>query len=96
MAKVSFLSVFSSIKCLAIGIPLSLRQFPEKLDFARSITMSQGQSLEKVGVSLKEPIFSHGILYVALSRCTSMTGIRVEMMPFDGTRALNMVEQSAL
>lgn len=90
------LLIFFSTKPLAIGIPLSRRQFPVKLAFAMSITKSQGQSLEKVGVTLKEPVFSHGMLYVALSRCTSMDGVRVETMPSDGNRAINIVEQAVL
>ena len=45
------------------------RQFPIVLAFAITINESQGQSLEKVGTSFRRPLFSHGQLYVALSRC---------------------------
>jgi len=33
-----------------------------------TINKSQGQSVEHVGVDLRTPVFSHGQLYVALSR----------------------------
>ena len=35
-----------------------------------TINMSQGQSVKYVGLDLHTPVFSHGQLYVALSRCT--------------------------
>lgn len=47
---------------------LKRRQFPVKLAFAMTINKSQGQSLERVGVFLPNPIFAHGQVYVALSR----------------------------
>ena len=46
-------------------------QFPLRLAFAMTIHKSQGQTLNHVGVVLKEPVFCHGQLYVALLRVTS-------------------------
>ena len=42
---------------------------PTKLAFAMTIHKSQGQTYKRVGVALDRPVFVHGQLYVALSRC---------------------------
>lgn len=61
----------------AFTFKLSRRQFPVRLAFAMSINKSQGQSLKYVGVDLRIPVFTHGQLYVALSRASSARRIQV-------------------
>jgi len=52
------------------GLPFDLhrRQFPIKPCFAMTINKSQSQTMEYVGLFLPQHVFTHGQLYVALSR----------------------------
>ena len=53
-------------------------QYPIKLAWAITIHKSQGQTFDKVIIDLGHGAFTHGQLYVALSRCTCMDGIRLK------------------
>ncbi|XP_071688036.1 uncharacterized protein [Rutidosis leptorrhynchoides] len=55
-------------------------QFPVKPCYAMTINKSQGQSLELVGLYLPKPVFSHGQLYVAMSRVTHPDGLKIVMV----------------
>ena len=60
---------------LDVPFKLCRLQFPICLSFAMTINKSQGQTFDIVGVDLRHPIFTHGQLYVALSRarhCSSL------------------------
>ncbi|XP_021734202.1 ATP-dependent DNA helicase pfh1-like [Chenopodium quinoa] len=52
-------------------------QFLLKLSFAMTINKSQGQTLSRVIVYLPQPCFSHGQLYVTLSRAKQSTKVTV-------------------
>ena len=60
-----------------LPLPLHHHQFPVRLAFSMTINKSQGQSVSHVGLDLRTPVFAHGQLYVALSRCTSGRRIKV-------------------
>jgi hypothetical protein len=52
-------------------------QFPLTLAFAFTINKAQGQTLGKVAIFLPKPVFSHGQLYVGLSRARSFDQVKV-------------------
>src|SRR5699024_12115925 len=53
------------------------RSFPLRLSFAMTINKSQGQTLEKVGLQLEYPVFSHGQLYVGMSRVKERKNLKI-------------------
>ena len=75
-------------------IPMSRHQFPVRLAFTMTINKAQGQSVKIVGLNLLTPAFSHGQLYVALSRCTSRDRIKVLLM--EGNTTTNIVYPEVL
>ena len=68
------------------GFPFKFqrRQFPISLCFAMTINKSQGQSLSKVGLYLPRPVFTHGQLYVVVSRVKTKTGLKILILDEDG------------
>ncbi|KAK6925452.1 DNA helicase Pif1-like [Dillenia turbinata] len=62
-------------------VPFRRTQFPIRLYFAMTINKAQGQTLDFVGLYLKEPVFSHGQLYVALSRAKTAKHVKILIRP---------------
>lgn len=57
--------------------PLKRQQFPVKLAYSMTVNKSQGQTFERVGLCLDREVFSHGQLYVGVSRTRSFDKLRI-------------------
>jgi ATP-dependent DNA helicase PIF1 len=64
---------------------LCRRQFPVKVCYAMTINKSQRQSLLNVGVYLKQPVFTHGQLYVVVSRVKHKKELKILIENPDGS-----------
>src|SRR5438105_2089438 len=64
---------------------LCRRQFPIKICYSMTINKSQGQTLSNVGLYLKKKVFTHGQLYVAISRVTEKKGLKILIENDDGS-----------
>lgn len=77
------------------------RQFPVKLCFAMTSNKAQGQTLKRVGIYLQKDFFSHGQLYVAMSRVGSVYDIKLltengSFRGHEGTYTDNVVYREVL
>jgi hypothetical protein len=67
-----------------LPVQFTRRQFPLRVSFAMTINKSQGQTFDRVGVMLEQPVFSHGQLYVAFSRVRNRHSITVQLPQTEG------------
>ena len=75
---------------------LTRRRDPIRLCFAMTVNKSQGQSLKTVGVDLRTSALTHGQLYVALSRVTTLQGITILMAENSDGKTNNVVYPEVL
>ena len=62
---------------LELSFEMRRRQFPLRLAFGMTINKAQGQTMSTLGLYLATPVFSHGQLYVAMSRVRASNAIKV-------------------
>ena len=72
------------------------KQFPITIAFCMTINKSQGQSFDYVGLYIKRPLFSHGQLYVALSRCRNPKNIYIQNELENSSEIENVVWKKVL
>jgi hypothetical protein len=61
--------------------PFKRTQFLIRLSFTITINKVQGQTLDYVGIYLPQPVFSHGQLYIALSRAKIRDSVKIIIRP---------------
>ncbi|KAL7077515.1 hypothetical protein ACQ4LE_003096 [Meloidogyne hapla] len=76
---------------------LHRHQFPLVLAFAMTVNKAQGQTLEKLGIDLTKDVFSHGQLYVALSRVRTWKALSIRLLENNNERkVMNVVYKEIL
>ncbi|KAG5525404.1 hypothetical protein RHGRI_031907 [Rhododendron griersonianum] len=86
---------------MKLPFEMTRRQFPIRLSFALTINKAQGQTIPHVGIYLPKDVFSHGQLYVALSRGTSQNTTKIlvkngNIRRHEGVYAKNVVYKDVL
>jgi ATP-dependent exoDNAse (exonuclease V) alpha subunit len=59
--------------------------------FGMTINKSQGQTLSCVGLYLPRPVFTHGQLYVAISRVKTRSGLKILITDDQGLTKSNTI-----
>jgi ATP-dependent exoDNAse (exonuclease V) alpha subunit len=62
-----------------------------RLYFVITINKAQGQSLQKVDIDLRQPVFTYSQFYVAFSRVTDMANLDVLLPYWDSGMIENIV-----
>ena len=75
------LTLITAASSSSLPFTLRRRQFPIRIAFGMSINKSQGQSLRIIGALLTTPVFTHGQLYVGLSRAIDREYVYISLPP---------------
>jgi ATP-dependent exoDNAse (exonuclease V) alpha subunit len=74
-----------------VSISFRRRQFPLSVCYGMTINKSQGQTLSCVGLYLPRPVFTHGQLYVAISRVKTRSGLKILITDDQGLTKSNTI-----
>jgi ATP-dependent exoDNAse (exonuclease V) alpha subunit len=75
------------------GLSFYRYQFPFAPAYAMSVNKAQGQTLKRVGIMMKSDMFSHGQLYVALSRTSHVDNLMIAKTS-PSTELVNVVHKA--
>jgi len=72
------------------GVHMTRFQLPVALAFAMTVNKAQGQTAARLGLYLRDQVFSHGQLYVALSRVRTADSVRLYVQDSDVNQPLEI------
>ena len=75
--KIFIPRIWLSNKDPTLPFEMKRKQFPVKLSYSMTANKAQGQTLSKVGIYIARENFSHGQLYVAISRVGDGSCVRI-------------------
>ena len=75
--KIFIPRIWLASKDPSLPFEMKRKQFPVKLAYSMTANKAQGQTLEMVGVYIAREFFSHGRLYVAISRDGNVNCIKI-------------------
>merc|ERR1712240_911075 len=76
-AKIFIPRIWLATKDPTLPFEMKRKQFPVRLSYSMTANKSQGQTLEFVGLYIAREFFSHGQLYVAMSRVGNMNCVKI-------------------
>lgn len=76
-STVSLPRILFSFQLPSVPLEVHRRQFPLCLAYSLTVNKSQSQTLSRVLLDLRTPVFAHGQLYVAFGRVASSSSIAV-------------------
>ena len=74
---------------LSSGHTLLRKQFPLAPAYTTTFNSCQGLTLDRIGVDLVRPVFSHGQLYTTLSRIRHRNHAKIRLRPQESTTIKN-------
>ena len=76
-AKIFIPRIWLATKDPTLPFEMKRKQFPVKLSYSMTANKAQGQTLAKVGIYIAREFFSHGQLYVAMSRVGDANCVKI-------------------
>merc|ERR1711954_284365 len=76
-AKIFIPRIWLTTKNPTLPYEMKRKQFPVKLSYSMTANKAQGQTLAKVGLYIAREFFSHGQLYVAISRVGNGSCVKI-------------------
>ena len=95
-AKIFFPRIWLANKDPTLPFEIKRKQFPVKLCYSMTANKAQGQTLEKVGIYIVREFFSHGQLYVAISRVGDSSSVRILFKKENKFHVKNVVYKEVL